>query len=381
VFFPNSEVLKAWGTADQRIPLRADAIGSIITSVRSELVRRAEGKPRFARAVIDRGLGDLLVPISERAASKAKIAWPRGSEIPIPHGETLRLFLHWEEPAGTRVDLDLSVAMFDESWRHVATCDFTNLVIGGYLGNAATHSGDLTSAPPPLGASEFVDLHLERMHALGARHAVMVVFSYNSISFDRLTHGFAGLMVSPSPDQHFDPRAVAQRFDLSGRSVITVPLTIDLDARRLRWLDVHIKSHADLHHVGGYRAALAHIGKDFSDLASTAARPTLWDVACIHAASRANLVYVRERDGSITQYRRRDGETTVGRLARLLADVDDDGKLAAIPPANAPTWFALLDDTIALPKGSEGYFLDARVASGVTRLAASDLIAQLAAKI
>jgi hypothetical protein len=384
VFFPKSVVLKAWSMADHRDPLRADAIGSIVTSVRTELVKRAEARSRFARAVIDRGLVDLLVPVSERSASKARVAWPRGSEVPIPQGgvgamgSTLRLFLHWEDAQGTRVDLDLSVALFDASWRHVGTCDFTHLVVGN---DAATHSGDLTSAPPPLGASEFVDLHLERVHMLGARHAVMVVFSYNSIPFDRLPHGFAGLMVRPAEGMHFDPRAVAQRFDLAGRSVITVPLTIDLDARRVRWLDVHIASHADLHQVGGYRAALAHIGKDFADLASTAARPTLWDVACIHAAARANLVYVRERDGAITQYRRRDGETTVGRLARLLADLDDDGKLAAIPPANAPTWFALLDDDLAIPSGSEGYVLDARrTGPAVTRLAAADLVAQLAAK-
>ena len=290
----------------------------------------------------------------------------------------LRLFLHWEDAQGTRVDLDLSVALFDADWRHVGTCDCSHVVVGDA---AAIHSGNLTSAPPPLGATEFVDLDLERVHMLGARHAVMVVFSYNSIPFDRLPHGFAGLMVSPPPGSTFDPRAVPQRFDLAGRSVITVPLTIDLDSRRVRWLDVHIASHADLDHVGGYRAALAHIGKDFSDLATTAARPTLWDIACIHAAARANLVYVRERDGAITQFRRRDGETSVGRLVRLLTDVDDDGKLAAIPPANAPTWFALLDDTLAIPTGSEGYILDARTtAPAVTRLAAADLVTQLAPK-
>jgi len=378
VFFPKAKVLKAWGTSDRRAPLRADAIASIISGVRTELVRRAEARSRFARAVIDRGLVDLLVPVSERSASRAKIAWPRGSEIPIPSSETLRLFLHWEEPPATRVDLDLSVALFDADWRHTATCDFTNLVD---CAGAITHSGDLTNAPPPLGASEFVDLDLERLRTYRARHAVMVVFSYNSIPFDRLPHGFAGLMISPAEGMHFDPRAVAQRFDLGGRSLITVPLTIDLVERRLRWLDVHIASRDQMHQVGGYRAALAHIGKDFADLASTGARPTLWDVACIHAAARANLVYVRERDGAITQYRRRDGETTVGRLARLLGDQGDDGTLAAIPPANAPTWFALLDDTLALPTGSEGYVLDARrTGPTVTRLAAADLVAQLSAK-
>ncbi|MDB4963061.1 MAG: hypothetical protein JWP01_3060 [Myxococcales bacterium] len=182
VFVPDREVRKAWSCADDRMPLRADAIGAITSSISSELLRRAESKPRFARAMLDRGLVDLLVPLR------------------------------------------------------------------------------------------------------------------------------------------------------------------------------------------GHRAAPAH----------TAAGPTLWDVACIHAASRANLVYVRERDGSITQYRRREGETTVARLGRLHGATDNEGTLPAIPPANAPTWFALLDDTLALPTGSEGYFLDARTATGVTRLAASDLVAQLA---
>src|SRR5690606_29711193 len=119
-------------------------------------------------------------------------------------GQTLRLFLHWEEPPSQRVDLDLSVALFDEAWRHAGTCDFTNLVVGD---RAAVHSGDLTSAPAPLGASEFVDLHLERLAMMGAKHLVMVVFAYNSVPFERLTHGFAGLMCAPENGQHFDPRA------------------------------------------------------------------------------------------------------------------------------------------------------------------------------
>lgn len=382
VFFPKRDAVRAWSTEDRRPPLRADAIGAVVTAVRGELLARATRRRHFPRAVIDRALGDLLLPIGERSAARAKIAWPRGSEVPFPDGRgddgtVLRLFLHWEQPATARVDLDLSVALFDASWRHVGTCDFTNLVVGD--DRAAVHSGDLTSAPPPLGASEFVDLHLERLHALGARHAVMIVFSYNSISFDRLAHGFAGFMVAPAGRGPFDPRAVAQRFDLAGRSLITVPLSLDLDARRLRWLDVHVTDRGALHQVGGYRAALAHLGKDFADLAATAARPTLWDLACIHAAARANLVYVRERDGRFTQFRRRDGETVVARLVRILADVDDDGALDQLPPADAPTWFALGTDDLAIPAGSEGYVLDARsLPPTITRLAATDLVAQLA---
>jgi hypothetical protein len=372
VFFPKGEVLKAFSVPDTRVPLRLDAVGAIVGAIRAELLGRAEERRHFPRAVIDRSLGDLLVPINERSASKAKLAWPRGSELRIPDSQSLRLFLHWEEPAGERVDLDLSVALFDAQWRHGATCDFTNLVTTG-----AVHSGDLTSAPPPLGASEFVDLDLEALHAAGVRHAVVTVFSYNSVPFERLPFGFAGLMVAPAAGQPFDPRAVVQRFDLRGKSVITVPLTIDLGERRLRWLDVHIASHGDMHQVGGYRAALAHIGKDFEDLLASASRPTMWDLACIHAAARAVVVYIRERDGGFTMYRRREAETPRARLARLMSGADNDGRANQIPAADAPTWVALVTGDLALPKGSTGYVLDPRTASGVEVLAASDLIAEL----
>jgi hypothetical protein len=375
VFFPKGDVLRAWSAPDRRTQLRGDAIATIAGTMRRQLLARAETRRQFPRAVIDRALVDLVVPINERTVSRAKIAWPRGSEIAIPDGQTLRLFLHWEEPASERVDLDLSVALFDADWRHVGTCDFTNLVVGD---GAATHSGDLTNAPPPLGASEFVDLHLERLAMLGARHLVMVVFSYNDVPFEKLPHGFAGLMHAPGAGQHFDARAVMQRFDLRGASVINVPLAIDLAERRLRWLDVHIRGRGELHQVGGYRAALAHIGRDFADLIGTQARPTLWDLACIHAAARGNVIYVRERDGSLTTYRRRDNESSALRLSRLLSASSDDGKVPSIPVAQAPTWFALVRG-MPMPKGSAGYVLDRNaLGSDVEILNAGDLLAELA---
>jgi hypothetical protein len=375
VFFAKGDVLHAWGAPDLRAPLRGDAIAMIVGSLRRHLVARAEARRQFPRAVIDRALVDLLIPINEWTASRAKVAWPRGSEVAVPAGQTLRLFLHWEEPVGTPVDLDLSVALYDQDWQHAGTCDYTNLVVGD---GAAVHSGDLTNAPTPLGASEFVDLHLERLAMLGARHLVMAVFSQTDVPFEQLPHGFAGLVHAPEEGQYFDPRRVLQRFDLRGRSVITVPLTIDLAERRLRWLDVHVPSRAALHDVGGHRAALAHIGRDFADALGTQARPTLWDLACIHAAARGNVIYVRERDGSFRMYRRRDNESKVTRLSRLMSGSQDDGRAAAIPPADAPTWFALVS-AMPLPKGSVGYALDARgLGRELEQLTAAELVAELA---
>jgi hypothetical protein len=183
-------------------------------------------------------------------------------------------------------------------------------------------------------------------------------------------------MKSPADGEAFQPRAVVQRFDLHGKSMITVPLVIDLGARRLRWLDVHVRDRGAFHEAGGYRAGLAHLGRDFADFTGTGARPTLWDVAAIHAAARANTIYVRDGTFFVT-YKRRGNETNLARLVRMMAS-DHDGA-TKLPAAHAPTWFALLRDDLVLPAGSEGYALDARSPNeGITRLAAGDLVAALA---
>jgi hypothetical protein len=379
VFFPRGNVLRAWSAPDERPALPADAIRALVEAARGELVARAEARPRFARAVLDRGLTGLLVPFHERTPGRGKISWPR-SEVALPDAGVLRLFLHWEEPPGTRVDLDLSVVAFDGAWRHVGTCDYKNRIVApGEAGGAgATHAGDLTSGPAPLGASELVELRLGPLAAAGARRLVVVVFSYNSVSFERLAFGFIGLTPDPQSDAPFDPHAALHRFDLHGAAVIMVPLTIDLEARRLHWIDVHVRDRGVFQRAGGYRAALAHVGRDFEHLIGAHALPTLWDIACIHATARANMVYVRGPEG-ITTYRRRDGETSAGRLARLHAG-EHDGAVAAIPTVNAPTWLALLRDDLTIPRGSAGYILDARRADRDTlaRAEATDLVAELA---
>ena len=374
VFFPRGDALRAWSEPDLRPALRSDAIGAIVALARAELVDRAAGRRNFARAVIDRGLVDLRAPVGQHARAPASLAWPRGSELAVPAtGEPLRLVLHWSHPAGVRADLDLSVALFDHAWRHVATCDAGSVVVGD---RALVHSGDQTSAPLPLGASEFVDLDAARLDALGARHAVMVVHPKRHAPFDRRTRGFVGLTTCPGSA---GPGTALHRFDLRVASAICVPLVIDLAARRLRWLDIRVPGHSALHQAGGYRAALAHLGRDFADLASSGGRPTLWDLAAIHAIARANVVYVRERAGTIAVYRRRDPEQALGRLARIHAGDDPDGLLDEIPSANAPTWFAVMRDDLSLPDGSTGYVLEPRAAGDpVERLSAGDLIRDLA---
>lgn len=193
---PDRNALRAWLTDDRRPPLRSDAAGAVVALVRTELIARAAARRNFARAVIDRALDELALPLGERASVHAS------PEL----GDPLALFAH--------------------SWRRIAA-------------------------------------------RTGADRAV---------------------------------------------------------------------------------AALVTAG----------ARPTLWDLAVIHAVARANIVYVRERSGAFASYRRRDNEHALGRLARVDAGDDNDGVLDDLPPANAPTWFAVVRADLVLPEHSAGYVLDAR---------------------
>jgi hypothetical protein len=379
VFFPRGEVVSAWAAPDRRATLRNDAIGALVVMMRAELIARAAMRRNFARAVIDRALVDLHVPSSDRVAAKTRFAWPRGSELALPANaarDPVRVFLHWETPPGAAVELELSLSLFDAAWRHIATCDQTQPTVGD---GAAVHAGGRTAAASWQGTSAHVDLDLARLRALGAHHAVMTVFADGTIPFERLKASYVGVALRPRDGEPFDPRSVAPRFDLRGRSTITVPLAIDLEAGRLRWLDVHIIGRGAIQRAGGYHAALAHLGHDFADLAASGARPSLWDIAAIHAVARANIVYVRDRTGAIAAYRRRDHEQVLGRLARLHAGDDPDAMIDELPPADAPTWFALLRDDLALPVGSTGYVLDPRSAlAQVDRMSAADLLGDVA---
>jgi hypothetical protein len=381
VFFPRGAVTRAYGTIDLRLPLPAEAIGRAVEIITGELAHRAALLPPVAIAVIDESLADLLCPVAERTASKALVQLPRGSVVPLPDDERLRLFLHWTQPTDVRVDLDLSVALFDSEWWHLTVCDYTRL--RAFADGSAIHSGDLTSAPAPLGASEFVDLDIPELRAHGVRHLAMIIFSYNDIAFETMTDAFAGFM--SGRDQRgevFDARTVEQRFDLTGDAKVCLPMLVDLQARTMRWVDVKPGVAPGLHSVFFHRAKLAHLCCDLHDNFSSGLRPTLYEVAALHAAGRADDALVRRRDGSIMRLCRRENESVQAfsaRIATLKGAAALDGHLKL---DRGPVFAALAVGDLELPDGSSCYALRPQLTppTTVTQLSAGDLISALPAR-
>ncbi|SFJ80828.1 MXAN_6230/SCO0854 family RING domain-containing protein [Streptomyces pini] len=344
VFFPRGAIALAHGVDDHAPPVPRAAAAAVCVPLEAELMRRASesaGEPSGV-SVLDAALADLAVPFAERAASRSLVTLPRGSRRPLPDSGRLRLFLHWTEPRGQRVDLDLSVALYDARWRFVGLCDYTRLVFGA---RAAVHSGDFTSAPPPHGSTEFVDLDTPALARAGARYAVVVVFSYNDVPFDDLAEAFAGFMpLAERGREHdrgrgrgrmYDPRRVRQRFDLAGNARVCVPMVLDLRERDGLWTDANLSAAGGLHNVYRHRDRLGRLASDLNAHFASGARATVWDLAVRLAAAASPRVWVRSADGLfLDHYRIGEWESADG-FATRIAEGYPDERHTGTPARNA----------------------------------------------
>jgi len=313
------------------------------------------------------------VPFNERTASAAAVSLPRGSRIPVPAGKIVRLFLHWCQPEkrGRSTDLDLSVGFYDQAWNPVGVCSYYQLQATGAGGaTIAKSAGDLRDGPWPDGATEFVDMDCAAALASGVRYAVVVVNAYAGMSFSQLERAFAGLMLRDDPEgRHFDPRTVALKFSLAGENGVFMPLVLDVRENVLHWLDVQSKGQLAFNNVASSNQAITKICPELMTYFGSGARPSMADLALLHAAARCGTVLVRGR--SVDRYTRRAGEDASAFHARLRRR-EPDARGVPVTLGSAPVLAALFKGDVELPDGSATYALFREQV--IPSLAASDLL-------
>lgn len=375
LFLPRGGTARLWTRPDERPRLEAAIAAELERVLVGELLRRAQTLARVPVATLDAELADLMIPFGERTASASLVRLPRGSGRPLPPGRIVRLFLHWTQPEGKRVDLDLSIAIYDETGSFVGWCDYTRLRFGD---KAAVHSGDLTSAPAPLGASEFVDLNLPELRRRGIRYLMMVVFSYNDVPFEAMTDAFAGFMGDPGRGGPFDAKAVEQRFDLTGNAKVAVPLVVDVQQDRLRWIDAGLSAVGHGHNVQRNTRTLGRLAVAVEDYFGGGRRVSMWELACWHAAARADLVQVRRPHGPVARYLREAGEAVEAFAARLTALAPPDDVVSA--RIESAQFAVLVRGDADVDAGNQVYALHRATldAGRVELLEGADLVAMLA---
>lgn len=353
IFWPKGGQSRGVSAEDRRPTLPRDTILAALAVVEAELLRRYAKLPPLADLVLDRALARVVAPFNERTASPAAVALPRGSRLPLPDGKMLRLFLHWCQPAGgQRTDIDLSIGFFGDDWDYRGVCSYYALTLAAPgVGKVAQSSGDFTSAPFPDGASEFVDLDLEKARAVGFRWAVMVVNAYSGLPFGELERAFAGLMVRADAEGLlFDPQAVELKFQLTGHNGVYLPMAVDLESRTLHWLDTFSKGGLAFNNVASSKSAIARICPELIDYFSRGSRASLYDLGLLHAAARAQRVFLRDEHGEMERIDRRPEENAGDFLRRLWTGT---GQAADSNELEAPLLALLFRGDLDLPEGKD----------------------------
>jgi hypothetical protein len=282
VFFSKGSLPKAYGKLNTLPELSAGICERAVAACRDALRERFRVLPPLGRCFVDPALMNYPVPFSQRSASKSFRTIPRGSRLPLPEDcRVLRLFLWWKN-GKDRTDVDLSAAMFDADFRYVDVVSYYELRCDG-----GVHSGDIVDAPN--GASEFVDITLDRMQARGIRYVVMTLGGYTPQPFCDLPECFAGWMSRSAPQsgEIYDPRTVQDRLDLTAESRIAIPLLVDVADRTLVWCDLALKKNPEW--VNSVQNNLRGIALSLHALTSLK-KPTLYDLFELHAQARGTLV-------------------------------------------------------------------------------------------
>jgi hypothetical protein len=281
VFFPKGNVGKAQAVDNKLPKIKEESRQEVIAICKEALKSKYSMLASLGKVYIDRELKHFTVPFATRSASKALRTIGRGSRLKLPPGNTVRFFIWWKDGL-QRTDLDLSALALDEHSQFKMQITYYNLrELGGY------HSGDITSAPD--GASEFIDMEVDKMLAAGVRYILMSVNSYTRQPFYELPECFAGFMIrrSPQSGEIYEPKTVENKIDLTANTKICLPFIIDLKNRTVIWTDLAVSnspSHAN--NVINNMSTLTIMNEAMLSLV----KPNLYDLFTLHAEARGEIV-------------------------------------------------------------------------------------------
>ena len=237
VFFPKGEVGNLFATAEPLPALPPEVSEGIVAACERTLLDRFAELPPLGTCYLDPRLKNYLVPFSQRSASKSLRTLVRGSRLPLPDCTTLRFFVWWKN-GKSRVDIDLSAALYDADYRLVSTLAYYNLKEFG-----AHHSGDITDAPT--GAAEFIDVDVGQCVGRNVRFVVMCLNSYTQQPYCDLPECFAGWMArtEPASGEVFEPKTVADKVDVASDTRLCLPAVFDLVSREVVWADIALTTN------------------------------------------------------------------------------------------------------------------------------------------
>ena len=224
--------------AENRNLLDEELINKLIKIIKERLVYNYSNKPTIDKVYLSSDMKNYMLPTNNRNQSSGFKTVGFGSRIKLNSEDKniLRFFTHWKN-GDYRVDIDLSLELFDEKYNYVTTVGWHNMAGGKNI--STFHSGDIVTAPK--GASEFIDLNYIEAKKV-ARYAVICNSIYSGGDFADINECFSGVMFRSNlgkKGEVFEAKTVQTKFDLRQRgSNLNVALAVDLESLELIWLDI-----------------------------------------------------------------------------------------------------------------------------------------------
>lgn len=265
-------------------------------------VKQLSQKPSWAGKKIYAApaLNHLLAPFDSRSMSEGTNLYSRGSRIPLDTSKTFRLFTFWmEKKYGQRIDLDLSVVFYDAEWNMVDRCSYYSTVISG-----AKHSGDIQSAPPPMGAFEAIDMDLPKLKARGIRYALPTLNLYAGRELETCFCSWMEREKTTSAFKTFDPKTVRENVQVNTDELVKgnwYSVLIDLETASVVICDVYLKGDISRNTVDGMASnAALQLQRivDFRDERLTMSELVLFNLEArggelVDSPEEADIVYDR----------------------------------------------------------------------------------------
>lgn len=300
IFFPKGSLAKVQ-VMDMNLSVLDKALcEKIATIVEESLVERFSSLKKMGKVYVDEALKTVNIPFALRSASFSFKTVARGSRVAIPGDKKIvRLFTYWRnglKPGATntghwgedRIDIDLSAMFLNEKFEESGHVSWTNLRYGGGNDNVSAHSGDIVDAPN--GASEFIDINIEKALKMGARYVAVNIITYTGQNFSDMKECFAGVMLRDNlkSGEAYEAKSVEHKFDLTSASQTAMPMLFDLKTREMIWLDMVLPKRNAYwgRTIEGNARSISRVVQGIVEMN----KPTLYDLFTLHAKGRGKLV-------------------------------------------------------------------------------------------
>lgn len=285
VALPKGQIANVKVLKNQLKDIEPKLLISVVSLIENTLKSRFRELPPLGKVWIDPELKKCPVPIQMRSAAEGLKIIQRGTRLPMGNKNTLRFFVHW-----VGKDIDLSAAFLTEELKFHSEIAYYELTRGSKDGYKAVHSGDITDAPAPEGACEFIDINLDSIDTSKIRYIAMDVRVYEGLPFP-LQDANVGWMMRDElgeAGEIFDARTVEQRISVSATSHSCMVAIFDVKMREVVWLDLIGSSN---YLRGGNNVASNRFNiEDLLEASLNFHQVSMYDLLKIHVDARGEQV-------------------------------------------------------------------------------------------